>query len=262
MVFGKPPQPAQGPVHTRPRVEPAPASEADAAGERLVELSTMRRAIAEHMSLSKRTAPHVTTLMEADMSRAAAHRAANRAAFAREGVDLTYTPYFTAAAAAALRAFPLVNSSWSSEGIRVHPAVNIGIAVSLGEEGLIVPVIQHADSYSLLGLARSIHDLADRARRGKLKPDEVQGGTFSITNHGTGGSLLATPVIHQPQCAILGVGMIQKRVVVVSEGGYDAIAIRPMVYLTLTFDHRILDGASADGFLKKVVEELERWDDK
>jgi 2-oxoglutarate dehydrogenase E2 component (dihydrolipoamide succinyltransferase) len=137
--------------------------------------------------------------------------------------------------------------------------VNLGIAVSLGEEGLIVPVIKNADSLNLLGLARTINDLAERARRKQLKPDEVQGGTFTITNHGTSGSLFATPIINQPQCGILGVGLIQKRVVVLTQTGVDAIAIRPMVYLGLTFDHRILDGNSADGFVAAIKQRLENW---
>jgi 2-oxoglutarate dehydrogenase E2 component (dihydrolipoamide succinyltransferase) len=149
----------------------------------------------------------------------------------------------------------MVNSSWSEAGIVLHPAVNVGMAVSLGEKGLIVPVIRDADRKSLLQLASEVNDLAARARNRQLKPDEVQGGTFTITNHGVSGSLFATPIINQPQCGILGVGAIQKRVVVID----DAIAIRPMVYLSLTFDHRILDGASADGFLAKVVETLRTW---
>jgi pyruvate/2-oxoglutarate dehydrogenase complex dihydrolipoamide acyltransferase (E2) component len=137
----------------------------------------------------------------------------------------------------------------------VHSEIHIVMAVSLGEDGLIVPVIKNADGYSLLGLARTINDLAHRARNRQLKPDEVRGGTFSITNHGTGGSLFATPIINQPQAGILGAGAIQKRVVVID----DAIAIRPMVYLSLTFDHRILDGAAGDGFLARVVSVLEQW---
>ena len=157
-------------------------------------------------------------------------------------------------------AFPLVNSSWTEAGIQLHPRINLGLAVSLGEEGLIVPVLKGADELSLLGLARAIGDIANRARSHQLKPEDVQGGTFTITNHGISGSLFATPIINQPQCAILGVGLVQKRVVVIEDaGGGDTIAIRPMVYLSLTFDHRILDGASADGFLKKVVEVLESW---
>jgi 2-oxoglutarate dehydrogenase E2 component (dihydrolipoamide succinyltransferase) len=220
----------------------------------------VRRAIAEHMVLSKRTSPHVTTVMEADLSRIVAHRETNKAAFSRDGANLTFTAYFISAAVAALKFFPMVNSSWSDDGILLHPRVNIGMATSLGEDGLIVPVIKNADTLSLLGLAQTINDLASRARARKLQPDEVKGGTFTITNHGISGSLFATPIINQPQCGILGVGAIQKRVVVVSEGGHgDSIAIRPMAYLGLTFDHRILDGATADYFLAKVVESLEKW---
>jgi 2-oxoglutarate dehydrogenase E2 component (dihydrolipoamide succinyltransferase) len=220
----------------------------------------MRRRIAEHMVHSKRTAPHVTTVMEADLHRVIAHYSANKAAFARDGVRLTYTAYFAAVTVAALRAFPLVNSSWSDEGVLIHPRVNLGLAVSLGDEGLIVPVIRGAEAYSLEGLAGIIGDLAARARGRKLAPEEVRDGTFTITNHGISGSLMATPVINQPQCGILGVGAIQKRVVVLDDGaGGDTFAIRPMVYLSFTFDHRILDGASADGFLAKVVEGLNNW---
>ena len=204
---------------------------------------------------SKRTAPHVTTVMEADMSRVVAHREANKGSYAREGANLTFTAYFVAASVAALKAHPIVNSSWEEEGVRIQPDINIGVAASLGEQGLIVPVIKNADRLSLLGIVRTINDLANRARARQLQPDEVQGGTFTITNHGVSGSLFATPIINQPQCAILGVGAIQKRVVVIN----DAIAIRPMVYISLTFDHRILDGAIADYFLAKLVESLENW---
>jgi 2-oxoglutarate dehydrogenase dihydrolipoamide succinyltransferase (E2 component) len=226
----------------------------------ILPLTPVRRAIAEHMSLSKRISPHVTTIMEADLGRVIAHRQANKEAFAKDGVNLTFTAYFVAAAVAALRAYPIVNSSWSEEGILLHRAVNIGMATSLGEAGLIAPVIKNADSLSLLGLARTINNLAGRARARQLKPEEVQGGTFTITNHGVSGSLFATPIINQPQSAILGVGAIQKRVMVVGDGnGGDVIAIRPMVYLGLTFDHRILDGAIADYFLGKVVETLQKW---
>ena len=209
---------------------------------------------------SKHTSPHVTTVMEVDMSAVVAHRAANKENFARDGVNLTFTAYFVAATSIALKAFPIVNSSWSEAGIVLHRQVNIGMATSLGEAGLIVPVIKHADSLSLLGLARAINDLASRARSRKLAPDEVKGGTFTITNHGTGGSLFAQPIINQPQCGILGVGTIQKRVVVLSDKALgDVIAIRPMVYLSFTFDHRILDGAIADDWLGKVVQTLRSW---
>ncbi|MEN6410766.1 MAG: 2-oxo acid dehydrogenase subunit E2, partial [Anaerolineaceae bacterium] len=242
-VVSPPPEPAVSPL-----VSQMP-------GDMLVPLTAARRSIAAHMVLSKHTSPHVTTVMEADMTPVIAHREALKAAFERDGARLTYMAYFSAVSVAALKAFPLVNSSWSEEGIVVHNAVNLGIAVSLAEEGLIVPVIKGADGLSLLGLARAVNDLAERARSHRLLPDEIKNGTFTITNHGISGSLFATPIINQPQCAILGVGAIQKRPVVI----HDAIAIRSMVYLSLTFDHRILDGAIADHFLAKVVEGLEKW---
>ena len=220
-----------------------------------VKHTAIRKSIAAHMVESKHTSPHVLTVMEADMSRVVKHRAANKSAFERDGVNLTFTAYFISAIVAGLKAYPLVNSSWSDEGVLIHKAINIGMAASLGEEGLIVPVIKGADNFSLLAMARSVNDLANRARSKKLQPDEVKGGTFTLTNHGVSGSLFAFPVINQPQCGILGVGAMQKRVIVID----DAIAIRPMVYLSFVFDHRILDGASADWFLAKVKETLENW---
>lgn len=229
-------------------------------GDELLPLTAVRRTIAEHMVYSERTAPHVTTVMEADLSRVTAHRLANKDAFTRDGVNLTFTAYFVSATVTALKAYPMANSSWSNEGIRIHHTINIGIAASLGEAGLIVPVIKDAAGLSLLGLAKAINDLARRVRNRQLKPDDVRGGTFTITNHGTSGSLFAAPIINQPQCAILGVGVIQKRPVVITDDlGRDAITIRPMAYLSLTFDHRILDGALADAFLSKVVESLNNF---
>jgi 2-oxoisovalerate dehydrogenase E2 component (dihydrolipoyl transacylase) len=216
----------------------------------------MRRAIAEHMARSVRISPHVTTVMEVDLSAVMAHRAASGAAFERQGVRLTLTPYFFQAVAAALQRAPLLNGSFTDEGIVLNRRVHIGMAVAL-DEGLIVPVIRDADEKNLLGLARAVNDLAERARARRLRPDETQGGTFTITNHGVTGSLFATPIINQPQAAILGVGAVVKRPVVVSQGGVDAIAIKPMCYLSLTFDHRIADGAVADGFLAAVRGALE-----
>lgn len=235
---------------------PAPHLTPDAGtGDTLIKHSVIRRQIAEHMVMSKHTSPHVLTVMEADMSKVIRHRAANKDMFARDGVNLTFTAYFMMAVVAGLKAYPIVNSSWTDEGVLVHKAINLGMATSLGEEGLIVPVIKGADNLSLLAMARTVNDLANRARSKKLQPDEVKGGTFTLTNHGISGSLFAFPVINQPQCGILGVGAMQKRVVVID----DAIAIRPMVYLSFVFDHRILDGASADWFLAKVKETLENW---
>ncbi len=224
-------------------------------GDQLIKHSTMRKSIAQHMVESKHTSPHVLTVMEADMSRVAKHRAANKAAFERDGVNLTFTAYFMMSIVAGLKAYPQTNSSWTDEGLLVHKNVNIGMAVSLGEDGLIVPVIKKAEDLSLLAMARAVNDLANRARTKKLQPDEVKGGTFTLTNHGVSGSLFAFPVINQPQAGILGVGAMQKRVVVID----DAIAIRPMVYMSFVFDHRILDGASADWFLAKVKDTLENW---
>ncbi len=237
-----------------PRISPA----STLTGGSILPMTSVRRSIAKHMVESRRTSPHVTTVMEVDFSSVIAHRQENKAAFARDGVKLTFTPYFVAATVAALKAFPIVNSSWSDEGIVLHKDINIGMATSLGEDGLIVPVIKNAERLSLLGLAGAVNDLAERARAKQLKPEEVRDGTFSITNHGVSGSLFAMPIINQPQVAILGVGTIQKRVVVVTDAnGNDMIAIRPMVYLTLTFDHRVLDGAVADYFLAEVVRGLE-----
>ena len=224
----------------------------------------VRKSIADHMVRSVHTSPHVTTVMEVDLSRVVTHRSRNKEIFARDGVNLTYSAYFLAASVAALKHVPIVNASWSDEGIILHQEVNVGMAVSLGEKGLIVPVIRNADQLSLLAIAREINDKASRAREGKLNPDEVHGGTFTITNHGVSNSLFATPIINQPEAAILGVGAIQKRVVVIevrtSTGEVeDVFAIRPMVYLSLTLDHRILDGAVGDAFLGKVVSTLSDW---
>lgn len=230
------------------------------AGDQLLKHTPIRRQIAEHMALSQKTSPHVLTVVEADMSRVVAHRAANKEVFARDGVNLTYTAYFISAIVTGLKTYPLVNSSWTEEGVLLKQAINVGMATSLGAEGLIVPVIKNADDLSLLALARAVNDLAERARSRKLQPDEVRGGTFTLTNHGTAGSLFAMPIINQPQCGILGTGILQKRVVAVTDmNGNDAVAVRPMVYLSFVFDHRILDGASADAFLMKVKGTLESW---
>lgn len=233
----------------------AAAGPASLPGDTLLPLNAARKTIAARMLASMQASPHVSTFMEANLQKVAAHREANQATFEKDGARLTFTAYFVAACVAALRAYPMVNSSWSDQGVVLHRAINIGLAVSLGDDGLIVPVIKGADGLSLLGIARAVNDLADRARARRLQPDEVHGSTLTITNHGTGRSLFATPIINQPNCAILGVGAIQKRPIVIN----DAIAIRPMVYLGLTFDHRILDGFSADTFLGKVVDTLENW---
>jgi 2-oxoglutarate dehydrogenase E2 component (dihydrolipoamide succinyltransferase) len=251
------PAPAQAPAPAR---TPAPAAPVAAAGGDVeVPLSRMRQATVRHMRQSKDTAAHVTTFWEVDLSRVAAHRTAHKARYADEGVKLTFLPYFFQALVAALKAYPMLNAVLAGDKMIYRRAVNVGMAVDLGEEGLIVPVVKGADERNLRGLARAIDDLAMRARNRQLDPDDVQGGTITITNHGALGSLAGTPIIPMPQVAIMGVGAIQKRPVVVESGSGDAIAIRPMVYLSLTFDHRAIDGATADRFMAVVKEYLEGY---
>jgi 2-oxoglutarate dehydrogenase E2 component (dihydrolipoamide succinyltransferase) len=220
-------------------------------------MSTMRQKIAEHMVASKRVSPHVYSIDEADMSSVSAARARSKGEFeSRYGAKLTFMPFFMRAAVEALRAFPTVNSSVDGTNIVLHKEINLGIAVSL-DNGLIVPVVRNAEEKNFLGLQRSVNDLAERARTKKLKPEEVQEGTFAITNPGIYGGLMGLPVINQPNVAILGIGAIQKRVVVID----DAIAIRPMVYLTLSYDHRVVDGATAHQFMGKLKSVLEEWNE-
>jgi 2-oxoglutarate dehydrogenase E2 component (dihydrolipoamide succinyltransferase) len=225
---------------------------------RVEPMSNMRQKIAEHMVMSKRTSPHVTTVHRVDMTRVAKMRAKHKEDFAaRYGMSLTFLPFVARGAVEALRTFPIVNASIDGTNILYHNEINIGIAVAL-ENGLIVPVIRNADEKNVLGLQRSIVDLASRARARQLKPDEIQGGTFSITNFGTFGSIFATPIINQPQVAILGVGAVEKVPVVID----DAIAIRSQCYLALTFDHRLIDGALADQFTARVKSVLENWSEE
>jgi 2-oxoglutarate dehydrogenase E2 component (dihydrolipoamide succinyltransferase) len=250
-------QRAQAPPALEVPVAPSVAAPAPAGAKtRLEPMTLMRTKIAEHMLASKRISPHVTTVHKVDMTRVAKMRERHKAEVqARHGLALTYLPFITRAAAQALRAHPIVNASIEGSNVIYHNEINIGIAVAL-EGGLIVPVIRHADEKNVLSLQRAIVDLAGRARSRQLKPDEVQGGTFSITNFGGYGSLLATPIINQPQVAILGVGAVEKTPVVVDE---DAIAIRSICLIGLTFDHRLLDGALADQFMAKFKSVLENW---
>jgi len=218
-------------------------------------MSTMRQRIAEHMVLSKRTSPHVYSIDEANVTEIATLRAKMKDRFEREtGTKLTFMPFFIRAAVEALRAFPTVNSSVDGTNIVLHKECNIGVAVAL-DWGLIVPVIKNAEEKNFLGLARTLNDLAERARSKKLKPDEVAESTFSITNPGVFGGLMGLPVINQPNVAILGLGTIEKRPVVID----DAIGIRSMVYLTLSYDHRAVDGAIAHQFMGHIKKTLENW---
>jgi pyruvate dehydrogenase E2 component (dihydrolipoamide acetyltransferase) len=225
------------------------------AGDEIVPMSLMRRRIAEHMIASRRTSAHVHSVFEIDFSRVARLREAKKADYERAGAKLTYLPFIVKAVVDGLRAVPVVNSSIVGDDVVYHRDINIGIAVAL-DWGLIVPVVKHADERNLLGLSRAMHDLANRARAKQLKPDEVQGGTFTITNPGVFGALFGMPIISQPQVAILGVGAVEKRPVVVD----DAIAIRPMAYLSLGYDHRLIDGAVADQFMSIVKKQIENFD--
>ncbi len=237
------------------------APSASAPGEtRRIPHDRMRRQIAEHMTRSLALAPHVTAVIEADFSAIATHRRAHKADFEAAGAALTYTVYLVAAAAQAMTAAPTVNSRWHDDHLEVFGDINIGVGVALGERGLIVPVIHGAQSLSLLQIARRLTDLTERARAGKLAPADVQGGTFSISNHGVSGSLIAAPIIiNQPQSAILGVGKLEKRVVAREIGGADAIQIRPMAFVSLTIDHRVLDGVQTNAWLTRFVDVLETW---
>lgn len=250
---------APPPTPSRP-VEPSvtpPTAEIPEDAE-LVPISPMRRIIAEHMVRSRNIAPHVTTVAEVDLSKIVAHRKRHKVDFERQNVKLTFTPYFVQASVAALQAVPVLNGSYTDEGIVLNHRINIGIAVAL-DEGLIVPVLRDADEKNLLGLSRAVNDLSERARTRRLKPDDTQGGTFTISNHGVSGSLFATPIINQPQSGILGVGAIEKRAVVITQDGVDAIAVRTMCYISLTFDHRITDGAMGDLFLMTIKKYLETY---
>ena len=251
-----PPPPAATPAAAPPAVPTAPGARVPGALVEAVPMSTMRQKIAAHMVESKRTSPHVHTVFAVDMTRVARVREKTKGEFEqRNGVKLTYLPFIARAAVTALKAFSHVNSSLEGTSIILKREINLGIAVVL-EWGLIVPVIKNAEEKNFLGLTKAIRDLADRARAKKLTPDEVQNGTFTITNPGQGG-LFGTPIINQPQVAILGVGHIHKAPVVIG----DAIAIRSIVYLSLGYDHRVVDGVLADQFMAHVKQTLENWEE-
>jgi len=248
---------AAAPEAGRAAQRPEPRTPAYREGDRVViePLSVMRRKIAEHMVMSRRTSAHVHSVFHVNFSTVARIREQKKAEYAELGTKLTYMAFIAKAVIAALRRFPIVNASLDEDNIIYKKDINLGIAVAL-EGGLIVPVIKHADEKNLLGLSRAIADLAERARSKQLKPEEVQGGTFTITNPGQFGSQFGMPIINQPQVAILGVGTIEKRPVVVD----DAIAIRTMAYLTLGYDHRLIDGATGDQFMAEVKHQIENFD--
>ena len=227
----------------------APASKAG----RMVKHSQMRRSIAQHMVQSVAAAPHVTSVFDADLSAIFAHRESNKADFEKRGAKLTYTAYFVKASVDALKAVPEANSRWHDDALEIFDDINIGVATALGSGGLIVPVIEKAQDLDLFGIAERLQDLTDRARNEKLDPRDVQNGTFTISNHGVSGSLIASPIIiNQPQSAILGVGKAERRVVPAGESGSE-VEVKPMCYVTLTIDHRVLDGFQANQFLTSWV---------
>jgi 2-oxoglutarate dehydrogenase dihydrolipoamide succinyltransferase (E2 component) len=279
------------PVLSRPEPTPAPApapaptyaasaqsqaaSDTISAGEikvnwpsqnvEIIKMDRMRKLIAEHMVKSKQTSAHVTTFGEADVTKLVMYREKNKDRFFREnGFKLTFTPFFIEATIQAIREFPLINSSVDGDNIILKRDINYGIAVALGESGsggLIVPVIKNAGEMNLLGLARSVNELARKARSKTLSPDDLTGGTYTLTNYGSVGNLMGTPIINQPQVAIFGTGSIVKRPVVIETDHGDVIAIRHMVYLSMSYDHRIIDGALGGAFLQRVKQLLEDFDE-
>jgi len=250
------------------RRRPAPASVAPpgAAADALsrshrVPHTAVRKRIADHMVQSLlHTAPHVTTVFEADMTAVLTDRARQRDEFARRGAPLTLTAYFVQAAVAAIRAVPEANSRWTDTALEIYDSIHVGVATAVEGVGLVVPVLHDADARDLFDTARALDELVTRARAGKLSPADVRGGTFTISNHGVSGSLLAAPIIiNQPQAAILGVGKLEKRPVVVEEGDEQKIVARPRCYVTLTLDHRVMDGHQANHFLQVFVQKLTGW---
>ncbi len=238
-------------AHVKPSTAGTPSGSVE-----VIKMDTMRKAIAEHMVRSVHTSAHVGSVAEADVSKIVAYREKHKADFEkREGFKLTFTPFFVDAAVKAIKDFPLINASVDGDSIILRKDINIGVAVAL-ENGLIVPVVKQAAGKDFAGLARAVNDLSNRARTIKLAPDDVQGGTFTITNPGIFGNLFGFPIINQPQVAILGVGAIKKRPVVIN----DAIAIRSMVYISMSYDHRIIDGALGGMFLQRIVQYLENYE--
>jgi 2-oxoglutarate dehydrogenase E2 component (dihydrolipoamide succinyltransferase) len=243
----------------RPKQPPAAPTSSGIASHSLPH-DRMRLKIAENMLSSVTQAPHVTAMFECDFSATIAHRDRHKAAFAKKGVKLTYTAYIVAAAAEAMKTAPAINSRWHADRLEIFDDVNIGVGTALGSKGLIVPVLRQVQKLNLEGVAAGLDQLVEKARAEKLTSQDVQGGTFTISNHGVSGSLFAAPIIiNQPQSAILGIGKLEKRVVVREVGGADAIQIRPMAYVSLTIDHRVVDGHQTNAWLTRFVEVLEGW---
>lgn len=253
------PQLAETPATASPA--PAPDIAPSPSGAvRSVPHDRMRLAIAQNMLTSVTVAPHVTAVFEADFSAIMAHRARHKAEFQKAGANLTFTSYVLAACVEAMNVAPAINSRWYDDRLDIFEDLNIGVGTALGDKGLVVPVVRQVQELSLLGIAKRLTDLTSRARDGKLTPADMRGGTFTLSNHGVSGSLFASPIIiAQPQSAILGVGKLEKRVVVRDVGGVDAIQVRPLCYVSLTIDHRVVDGHQTNLWLSRFVEVIESW---
>lgn len=254
------PPPAPAAPGAKPRTE-VPAQAGRGASDEIIEMDRMRRIIADHMVMSVQTSPHVCSFVEADVTNLVKWRERVKGAFEkREGEKLTFTPIFVEAVAKAIRDMPMINVSVEGTQIIKKKDINIGLAAALPSGNLIVPVIRHADQLNLTGLTRAVNDLAGRARSNRLLPDEIKEGTFTITNIGTFGNIMGTPIINQPQVAILAIGVIKKRPAVLETEHGDIIGIRQMTYLSLSYDHRVVDGALGGSFLRRIADYLEAWD--
>jgi 2-oxoglutarate dehydrogenase E2 component (dihydrolipoamide succinyltransferase) len=263
-VHQAPPAPAPAPqptAHAAPAPQPAKPVYSVSGGDEIIEMDRMRKLIADHMVMSKHTSPHVTSFVEADVTNLVKWRDKVKKTFeAREGERLTFTPIFIEAVVKAIKDFPLINSSINGTQIIKKKDINIGMATALPSGNLIVPVIHRADGLNLTGIAKSVNDLANRARANKLQPDEVKNGTFTLTNVGSFGNVMGTPIINQPQVAILAIGIIKKKPAVLETKDGDVIAIRQMMFLSLSYDHRVVDGALGGSFVRRVADYLENWD--
>ena len=250
------------PAPTPKTVSSPPPTVSMSGDKEIIEMDRMRKLIADHMVMSKQTSPHVTSFVEADVTTLVNWRNRIKGDFKkREGQNITFTPIFIEAVAKAIKDFPMINVSVDGTNIVIHKDINIGIAAALPSGNLIVPVVKGADQMNLMGITKTVNDLANRARINQLKPDEIQGGTFTLTNVGSFGNVMGTPIINQPQVAIMAVGAIKKKPAVIETPHGDLIGIRHMMFLSLSYDHRVVDGALGGSFLRKVADYLEQFDD-
>lgn len=256
------PKPSASPTPAPKTVSSPPPTVSMSGDKEIIEMDRMRKLIADHMVMSKQTSPHVTSFVEADVTTLVNWRNRIKGDFKkREGQNITFTPIFIEAVAKAIKDFPMINVSVDGTNIVIHKDINIGMAAALPSGNLIVPVVKGADQMNLMGITKTVNDLANRARNNQLKPDEIQGGTFTLTNVGSFGNVMGTPIINQPQVAIMAVGAIKKKPAVIETPHGDLIGIRHMMFLSLSYDHRVVDGALGGSFLRKVADYLEQFDD-